>query len=164
MERGLTSQRSRKRAGIIRGMTATDLREIAELLAEVPEASRWTEGTLAGFLASGYDPWIAVSEACVVGLVIGRRAADEFELLNLAVSPAYRRRGIAAALLDFAFREACKAGVRKVFLEVRAGNDAAIAFYRALGFSESGLRKAYYQNPAEDALLFSRTLPLDGFC
>lgn len=163
MERGVTSEPPRKGVGIIRGMTATDLREAAELLAETPEASHWAEETLRGFLSPEYEPWIVVVEGGVAGLLIGRRAADEFEILDLAVSPEYRRRGIAMALLDAALREANQAGARKVFLEVRASNTAAIEFYRARGFTESGRRKAYYRNPVEDALLLSRILTRNEF-
>ncbi len=80
-------------------------------------------------------------------------AADQADILDVAVDPAFRRRGIARALMETVLDEAGKAGVETVFLEVRASNAPAIALYTSLGFTPCGKRKNYYTAPREDALL-----------
>ena len=78
---------------------------------------------------------------------------DEMELNRICTLPEYRRNGAGRALLLAAFDFAASHGVRAFFLEVRASNAPAQALYKAAGFREAGLRKNYYQNPAEDGLI-----------
>ena len=79
------------------------------------------------------------------GMLLGRVAADEAEVLTLAVAPAVRRRGIAAALLRAAMaRGQARGGATAMFLEVATGNAAALALYRREGFVEVGRRRRYY--------------------
>ena len=89
------------------------------------------------------------------------QAADECEILDIAVDPAARRNGLGARLLAAALAAAATRGARRCFLEVRASNAGAQAFYRAAGFVEDGRRKDYYRSGQgrEDALLMSRGLP-----
>lgn len=87
------------------------------------------------------------------GFVLGWVAADELEIIDLAVEPALRRRGIGERLLSFLIEETAAGGVATVFLEVRRSNGVAQALYKKLGFSEVGLRPRYYRG-GEDALLF----------
>jgi [ribosomal protein S18]-alanine N-acetyltransferase len=89
--------------------------------------------------------------AGIVGYAILWWAGDEGELANLAVAPEARRRGVGGRLLDALFAEARLRGVRSVFLEVRASNEAALELYGTRGFEQVGLRKAYYRSPREDA-------------
>lgn len=91
------------------------------------------------------------------GFVILRVAADEAEILTLAVTGAARRRGLGRALLDAAIVEARARGARTMFLEVAAGNAAGRALYAGAGFVESGRRVRYYAD-GDDALLLSRPL------
>jgi [ribosomal protein S18]-alanine N-acetyltransferase len=86
------------------------------------------------------------------GFLIGRVVADEAELLTLAVAPNARRQGIARRLVAAFVDEAQRRGAAQAFLEVEAGNTAAIALYQATGFSESGRRKGYYAVPGSTAL------------
>ena len=83
-------------------------------------------------------------------------AADEAELADLAVAPEQRRRGIGRILVEACLRRAAAGGARKVFLQVREGNEAARALYRGAGFREVGRRPGYYRAPAEDALVLMR--------
>lgn len=83
---------------------------------------------------------------------------DEGSLTNLAVSPAYRRRGIAEALTKALLQEAEKLNLQFVTLEVRVSNTPASNLYRKMGFEEVGIRKGYYSNPREDALLMTKYL------
>lgn len=89
----------------------------------------------------------------VVGYLFARHAADEGEILNLAVDPAHTRRGLGKALVRAAVGELRAAGVAQVFLEVRESNRAAQAFYHALGFRGVSRRVGYYRRPREDALV-----------
>lgn len=92
------------------------------------------------------------------GYACVQTVADEAELLNIAVLPRFRRFGIGRVLLQAALQAAKQNGAQNLYLEVRAGNQPAIALYRGAGFSPCGRRAAYYTHPAEDALLFSRGL------
>lgn len=86
------------------------------------------------------------------GFVMWRRLGDEAEILTLAVAPAHRRRGCARALLDGLVAAARGEGVRALFLEVDAGNAAAIALYGGAGFARIARRARYYKSGA-DALV-----------
>jgi [ribosomal protein S18]-alanine N-acetyltransferase len=91
------------------------------------------------------------------GMLLGRAAGDEAEVLTLAVAPAMRRRGIGANLLQEAKAQAVTRGADAIFLEVAADNAAALALYRREGFAEVGRRRRYYAD-ASDALLMRVTL------
>jgi len=91
------------------------------------------------------------------GLILVRIAADEAEVLTLAVAPAARRRGIAAALLRRATAVLRGQGARSLFLEVDAGNEAALSLYGHAGFREVGRRRGYYPG-GRDALVLRREL------
>lgn len=83
----------------------------------------------------------------------------EAEVLTLATRPFARRLGVARALMNAALAAAVKQGVTRVFLDVAADNDAALALYTNLGFAEIGRRKAYYgrgKNPRMDAIVLAR--------
>lgn len=85
---------------------------------------------------------------CAVWIVF-----DELHINNLAVLPAWRRRGVGRALLEAVLAEARRLGAARATLEVRASNQAARALYERAGFRPAGLRRGYYTNPAEDALI-----------
>lgn len=97
--------------------------------------------------------YVALDDGALVGFGGYCAAADQADILDVAVDPSFRRRGIARALMETVLEDACKAGVETVFLEVRASNVPAIALYTALGFTPCGKRKNYYTAPREDALL-----------
>ena len=82
------------------------------------------------------------------GMILARVAADEAEILTLAVAPVARRRGIAGALLAAAMTRTAAAGATTLFLEVAAANSAARALYASLGFTEVGYRRNYYPGGA----------------
>jgi [ribosomal protein S18]-alanine N-acetyltransferase len=87
-----------------------------------------------------------------VGYAFGRVTLDEAELLNLAVTKAYRKRNVGRAILTEFLRRCWRFGAERVFLEVRVHNSGAIQLYRSAGFSIIGRRKEYYQN-GEDAFI-----------
>jgi [ribosomal protein S18]-alanine N-acetyltransferase len=93
-------------------------------------------------------------QGVIAGFAIMKYGDDEAQLFLLAVRPSHRRRGIGAALLSWLALTARTAGIKVIRLQVRATNDAAIAFYRSVGFRATAVHAAYYQG-AEDALLMS---------
>ena len=93
-----------------------------------------------------------------LGFLIAREINPEWELENIVVAPATRRKGLATRLLTALLDRARETNSERVFLEVRESNQAAGAFYARLGFEQSGRRKLYYANPPEDAILYRLTL------
>lgn len=121
---------------------------------------------LAKLSGAGFDPeaelarswamlWVAraASETDAVGFALAWRAADERHLLDLAVDPKWRRRGLGRLLLDAVIAEARANDGRLVLLEARASNDAALALYRSAGFFVTDVRRAYYSDNGEDAVV-----------
>ena len=114
----------------------------------------WSEASFREALVS---PWsfgrVAESGRGVSGYLIGRELAGSGEVLNLAVAPEHRRRGIGGALLRAGLAAFRRRKVDEVFLEVRESNVSAQALYAGHGFRPVGQRAAYYRNPREDALV-----------
>ena len=92
----------------------------------------------------------------IVGFCSFWRVVDELHINNLAVLPMYRRRGVASAILERVFDEARVLGAARATLEVRRSNDAARQLYERFGFAVAGVRRGYYRNPEEDALVLWR--------
>ena len=129
---------------VIRRAEPKDLAEIAGIQNACPQAAQWP---VQDYLA--YDLWVAVDHR-VAGFLCARPLAPgEWEVLNLAVAPESRRRGIARALLKNLI--ATVSGT--VFLEVRASNEAALQFYKSMNFEVVSTRNNYYQNPPESAIV-----------
>ena len=121
---------------------------------------------LARHSKAGFDPgeelerpwariWVVRLEpgAEPAGFALVWHAADEVHLLDLAVDPSARRRGVGRALVAAVLAYARENQARLVLLEVRRSNHAAIALYRSAGFSENGVRRGYYSDNGEDAAL-----------
>ena len=102
---------------------------------------------------------VAAGEREIVGYVIARGAADEGEILNLAVAPQFRRRGVGCGLGRAILELLGSRGVTAVYLEVRASNAVARSLYEQLGFREVGRRENYYRRPVEDAILLRAAIP-----
>lgn len=139
-------------AATVRRMTERDISAALTILEESPEAAIWSRASLLES-ASKATAWAAEMEGRVVGILLGRVAADEFEILNLAVGKVHRRRGVATKLASTALEYSRAAGAQHVYLEVRASNEGAIAFYAKMGFRVCGRRPNYYRDPGEDAVL-----------
>ena len=95
----------------------------------------------------------------VVGFIVGRQVADEWEIENIAVTGAARRCGLGSRLVGELLDHVRRRGGKTVFLEVRESNRAARSLYEKWAFIEVGRRKEYYQNPAEDALVLKFIFP-----
>ena len=94
----------------------------------------------------------------VVGYVGSQTVIDESDMMNVAVHPDCRRRGIAEALVNALCKALKERGSVSLTLEVRASNDPAKALYDKLGFESVGRRPNYYRNPKEDALILKKML------
>jgi [ribosomal protein S18]-alanine N-acetyltransferase len=97
-----------------------------------------------------------VPGGAIVGFCSFWRVLDELHINNLAVAPANRRSGVASALLTHVLRTGATLGAERATLEVRRSNEDARALYERFGFSVAGVRRAYYTNPVEDALVLWR--------
>ena len=116
----------------------------------------WSERTLMQELENPRAAFWTVSEGeRLAGYVGMHRVLDEGYIANVAVDQAFRRQGLATALLQALLEEARAHKLSFVTLEVRKGNLAAISFYRKLGFQEVGRRKRFYTEPEEDAVLMT---------
>ena len=100
----------------------------------------------------------ATADGVLVGFGGYSIAADQADVIDVAVAPAYRRQGIARTLMQTVLADAQAQGAESIFLEVRASNTPASALYTALGFTVCGVRMNYYKNPREDAVLMTREL------
>jgi [ribosomal protein S18]-alanine N-acetyltransferase len=119
----------------------------------------WTEASFHEALTSAWTfGLVAETGRGMVGYLIGREVAGTGEVLNLAVAPEFRRRGIAGALLEAGLAAFRRRKVDEVFLEVRESNRSAQALYLSRGFRAVGQRAAYYRNPKEDALVLRLAL------
>jgi ribosomal-protein-alanine N-acetyltransferase len=96
---------------------------------------------------------VAVFEENVIGYVCANYLLHESHILNLAVQLDFRRQGVATILMNEAIRELKKKGCAFMYLEVRVSNTGAQKFYELFGFKVESIRKKYYGNPDEDALL-----------
>lgn len=150
---------------VLEPIRAIDLDRAARLHRDsfVPMGERgWTRQDIAGLLASpGVAGLLLTASNADIGMAICRVAADEAELLTVAVDPCRRRCGAGRRLLAAVIERVRSDGARMLFLEVGADNPAAQALYRSLGFVAAGRRAAYYGRtgrPAADAIIMRLTL------
>ena len=120
----------------------------------------WTHGNFHDSLAAGYSSWLYLLGEELIGYAVVMLALDQAHLLNLSIARAAQRRGHGLRLLGEISRAACGHGAKSMLLEVRPSNLAGRALYAAAGFSQVGLRRAYYpaHGGREDALVLSHTL------
>lgn len=120
----------------------------------------WSEAIFRDCLRVGYCCWVLELDGAVTGYGIMQVAAGESHVLNLCVHPAYHRQGYGRQLLLRLLELAREHRADVTLLEVRPTNEAAVALYRAMGFNEVGVRRAYYpgRKGKEDALILARSL------
>lgn len=141
----------------VRPATGDDLDTLAALEAECFPDGPWTRRQLAdGLAAAGALWWVGLAplpHPRLHAYAAFQRAADEAELLRVAVAPPFRRLGHGSALVAAGLERLRAAGVRTCFLEVEDGNQPALALYRRLGFIGVGRRRGYYPGGADALLL-----------
>lgn len=146
----------------ITAMTEHDLLEVVEI-EEGSGLSRWGWAAYYAELQGSNKHLMLVARVAdaeqrrgrpsLAGYIVGRMGADELHINNVAVRDSYRRRGIGRALLNLILEEGKRSRVPYAFLELRAGNSAALALYEECGFRATSQRSRYYSDPVEDALV-----------
>lgn len=142
----------------IRPATTADVPAMRRIEAQAPTAAHWSEDEYDRIFAGDPPRLAIVIGDTVQGFLIANQIGPEWELENIAVAAGARRRGLASALLGHFLAVVKQQGGDSVFLEVRASNTAARAFYAKYGFAETGRRRHYYQHPDEDAVLYRRVI------
>ena len=137
-------------------MNAAHVSQVAEL-ERICFADPWSEKSVASELDNKWALWLVALEGDrVVGYIGSQTSVDETDVMNVAVHPDHRRKGIAEALVVELVEALKKRESHCLTLEVRASNEPAKALYEKLGFAQVGLRKNYYRNPKEDALILRK--------
>lgn len=117
----------------------------------------WSEKSIATELTSKLSCWLVAMEGeTLVGYVGSQSVLGESDMMNIAVHPEHRRKGIAEALVTSLVTELTARGNHSLMLEVRPSNTPAITLYEKLGFTQVGRRPNYYRNPKEDALILRK--------
>ena len=117
----------------------------------------WSENAVRGELTNPLSLWIvAVDGDTVAGYIGSQSVMGEADMMNVAVSPSYRRQGIAEKLVVSLVEKLAEQNVLSLTLEVRASNEPAIALYEKLLFVQVGRRPNYYTKPKEDALILRK--------
>ncbi len=141
---------------IIRRMTDSDIERVADIeknLFGVP----WSKETIEDCLANRlYYCFVAETDGQIAGYILLMTVAGEMELLRIATARAYQRQGLADSLMKTMLSEADKLDIQAITLEVRSRNEAAISLYNKYGFISEGIRKNYYHNPTDDAVIMWR--------
>lgn len=137
-------------------MTSQHVSQVAAL-EKVCFAAPWSERSVASELTNPLSTWlVAVDGDTVAGYVGAQTCGDETDMMNVAVDPNFRRCGIARQLIEALILQLQDRGSHSLTLEVRASNEPAIALYESMGFEQVGLRRNYYRNPREDALILRK--------
>ena len=121
----------------------------------------WSIGIFRDCLFAGYPAWVLLEGGAFIGHGVLSVAADEAHVLNVCIDPSRQGRGLGRTLLRAMVEAARGRGARRVFLEVRPSNPAAIALYQDEGFNEIGRRPRYYpadNNGREDAIVMAMEL------
>ncbi len=156
----------------IRPAVTLDVASMLTIERACPTASHWTEQQYLQLFQSGSDVpgrLVLVAESSptashedatssISGFLVARHVAPEWELENIVVAPAARRRGIGRQILDALLTTARKTNSASMFLEVRESNVAARSLYEKMGFRQTGRRPNYYVNPSEDAIFYCTDL------
>ena len=140
----------------MREMTEADV-DAVYAIEQAVQRYPWTRGNFSDSLANGYLCRVDEAEGEVRGYAILMPLVDEAELLTIGVAAAQQRKGLGRTMLREMLQLARDEKMKRMFLEVRPSNEAAIALYRSAGFAEVGVRRGYYQDASgsEDALVMA---------
>ena len=117
----------------------------------------WSENSIASELDNRLSSWlVAIVDDKVVGYVGSQTVLGETDMMNIAIHPDYRKQGIATELISALIEALNERGSHSLMLEVRASNEPAKSLYLKMGFDVVGVRKNYYRNPREDALILRK--------
>jgi len=133
-----------------------DSEAVADICRRSPQSSQWPREIYDQAHSSGQIVVIAELNGQICGFVVARITGDEAEILNAAVDPAHRRKGIGSALLTTAISSAQAQNAKAIYLEVRESNSAAVSFYQRYGFEKTAERHGYYSSPTENAVVMKK--------
>ncbi|MBQ8518130.1 MAG: ribosomal protein S18-alanine N-acetyltransferase [Agathobacter sp.] len=138
---------------LIRKMALEDVTAVVQIEQECFSLP-WSEKSFEDSILREDTIFLVCEEASVVTGYMGMYVSfDEASVTNVAVSPAFRKRGYGERLVTAAKEAAKCAGAESIFLEVRVSNAPAISLYKKMGFEELGIRKKFYEHPVEDAII-----------
>lgn len=142
---------------LVRNFRRADLEGVARL--EAGELSGWPSGLVEEELDQLHGiSLVAVVGGQLVGWCCARHVGDEAELLKICVKQRFRRSKYGTELITALQSRLLEYGIDSLFLEVRAGNEAAVLFYTRLGFTPAGRRINYYNRPSDDALVLKKQI------
>jgi ribosomal-protein-alanine N-acetyltransferase len=137
----------------IRPLGLSDLNAI-DTIEQRAYKTPWSRSMFASELAKSSSVCLGAFDGeRLIGYVINSRYVDAWHIMNVAVDPDFRRRGIATRLLEHVFESTRDDQRRGYTLEVRVSNERAISLYEKLGFERQGIRRGYYTDNREDALI-----------
>ena len=143
----------------VRHASRGHLPNILEIELASSSAAHWTNSQYEQIINDkGHIVLVAEENSRILGFLVASTQTAEWELENLAVAPDARRRGVGRALMNALIHQAREAGATEIRQEIRRSNLAAQQLGRSLGFRQPGLRRGYYRDPQEDALLFNYLL------
>lgn len=144
---------------IFRNMTELDVEQIAAIEKQLFSDAWSSQSVYETFCQNQAFVTVAECDGEIVGYCIIYYVMDEGEIARIAVDEKVRRRGVGRGLLDFVC-ECCKMkNVHKLLLDVRESNESARRFYEQYGFAVDGVRKNFYEQPKENAVLMSKSIP-----
>jgi ribosomal-protein-alanine N-acetyltransferase len=137
----------------VRPATSSEVAAILAIERQSPSAAHWTSEQYNNLLRNGV---VLVSEEAgkLAGFICAKAVAGEWEIENVVVAPEFLRRGIASRLLSRLIQQARNAEASAILLEVRESNEPARRLYEKHDFRDVGRRRAYYNDPVEDAILY----------
>ncbi|MBI5436633.1 MAG: ribosomal protein S18-alanine N-acetyltransferase [Nitrosomonadales bacterium] len=143
----------------LREMNLADIDAVMRIEQHV-HAHPWTRGNFTDALKSDSVCRVYEAEGTMLGYVILMPAVDEAQLLNISIAAAHQRKGLGRKLMGEIMEIARGMNMRRILLEVRPSNVAALGLYRDAGFSQIGLRRGYYpaDNEREDAIVMECVL------
>lgn len=143
---------------VIQNMQPEDLDEVVKIERQ-SFSDPWSKENFRAELELPFSwVWVAKIEDRLIGYCCCWKIEEELQIANLAVHSDFRNQEIGKKILQEILNKACQRKVKKVTLEVRESNQAALKLYDTFGFVEVGRRKKYYRKPAEDGLILAKTL------
>ena len=143
---------------LIRSANSADLTAIVALEKQCETAAHWSHSHYESALSDPTRTVLVLEDDAFLGFLVARRVAGEWELENIVVAPHSRGRGCGSLLMQQFLAHAKASRAETIFLEVRESNTPARRLYEKLGFAKSGVRRAYYSSPVEDAVTYQLKL------
>lgn len=140
----------------IRAATSADIPSILQIERKSSRAAHWPESVYDAVLCdTGGVVFVAEDDDRVHGFLVASCRVEEWELENIAVSASIRRQGIGRLLMSSLIEQAVEKGAEEIRQEIRASNEPALKLARSAGFAVAGIRRGYYTDPQEDAVLLT---------